>query len=105
MNFIRSKQKCISRFYSPMVRIHNSSMIIVSQKGFFLFLWGLCTGPGVSFYRRAWGRIMLITGQKVCHQFVEVNDMRDCTSTLSKHLEQNGHSFSACASDKNSQNL
>ena len=78
---------------------------ISKVKGFFLFLWGLCTGPGVSFYRRAWSRIMLITGKKVCHQFVEVNDMRDCTSSLSKHLEQNGHSFSACASYKNNQNL
>ena len=69
-------------------------------KGFFLFLWGLCTGPGVSFCRRARSRIMLITGRKVCHQFVEVNDMRECTNMLTKHLQENGHSFSACAGDK-----
>ena len=71
-------------------------------KGFFLFLWGLYTGPGVTLCRRAWSRIMLITGQEVCHQFSEVNDMRECTSILTKYLHENGHSFSACVDVKNS---
>jgi hypothetical protein len=69
-------------------------------KGVMQFIWGLITGPGLKFSRRAWNRIMLIIGVRVNHQFFEIKDMSECTQELSRYLEKNGYSFNNCIINK-----
>ena len=69
-------------------------------KGLLQFIWGLVMGPGLTFSRRAFNRMMLLTGRREIHYFFKINDMSECTNSLSKHLKEHGHSFSNCINDK-----
>ena len=74
------------------LRIKEENMAI----GALRFAWGLVTGPGVKFARRAWNRLLLILGRKAIHRIDSLENMVEVSHALTRYLKDNGHSFSEC---------
>ncbi|HEY3413515.1 MAG TPA: glycosyltransferase [Armatimonadota bacterium] len=60
------------------------------------FAWGYLTGPGVRFARRAWNRLLILTGRRSVYNAVGLENMVEVTHALTHYLQENGRSFAEC---------
>lgn len=60
------------------------------------FIWGVFTGPGVKFIRRAWNRFLLILGVRVSHRIDGLENMVEASHALTRYLKESERSFSDC---------
>lgn len=57
------------------------------------FAWNFLLGPGTSFVKRVWNRLMLMFGRRTIDRISGVRNMVETTSTLMAYLKQRGASF------------
>jgi hypothetical protein len=56
-------------------------------------LWNFLVGPGISFVKRAWNRLMLVFGRRSIDRINDVPNMVETTRTLTAYLRERGASF------------
>jgi glycosyltransferase involved in cell wall biosynthesis len=56
-------------------------------------LWNFLAGPGCSFVKRGWNRLMLVCGRRAIDRISGVRNMVETTRTLTQYLNERGASF------------